>query len=373
MNQQQPSGSTWTLPPAFATVAPRPTPTLTGFDAASTAAGASGTGAAGTAAGETAEKPPIERPKLDESRLLEPDALPFIRNECKKIKFKAGKGTEVENLGKLVTFYKTWAHRVFPKYPFERFVERSMRVCRTRRLKAHLSEWIAEEMRAKYPTAGDGYDDRDGEGGPGSEFRGMDEDAVLDDILGNDLTAVFRDVSVNSSQPSAPFAGGLEDIFADDDRPMPPPPPRPTVQAAAPGSASSSVASAKERALQRLAEIKSSRFRAGLSQGEPSSQTISSTPVERPASGAGHAVFLDIEDSDDDAPAPAPAAPAPSAQLAQPAQPTTQQAPWSDMGDIDMGDFDMDDAPDAPLGTQEEAPPVLLSMWDTPAEGGDQT
>ncbi|KAJ1502351.1 hypothetical protein HMI55_002940 [Coelomomyces lativittatus] len=42
-------------------------------------------------------------------------------------------------------FYKSWAHRVFPKYPFEKFIFRTERLCRSKRLKIHLEEWIRQE------------------------------------------------------------------------------------------------------------------------------------------------------------------------------------------------------------------------------------
>ncbi|KAJ1498606.1 hypothetical protein HMI54_006605, partial [Coelomomyces lativittatus] len=74
-------------------------------------------------------------PKLDEERLLKPDAFPYLYMSAKKLKFQTTKGKEVENLDTLMKFYKSWAHRVFPKYPFEKFIFRTERLCRSKRLK----------------------------------------------------------------------------------------------------------------------------------------------------------------------------------------------------------------------------------------------
>ncbi|KAI9218386.1 replication fork protection component Swi3-domain-containing protein [Blastocladiella britannica] len=152
-------------PPPVPSFAPRPTsnnrgPTiLTGFDlqSAATSAAIAGTPSDAPAAALLVPKP--ARAKLDEDRLLKQDAFPHLIKVCKDIKFKQTKGHEAVNLARLIDFYKTWAHGVFPAYPFERFVDRSMRLCRTKGMKAHMGEWVRRETRG-----GPDHDDENGDG-----------------------------------------------------------------------------------------------------------------------------------------------------------------------------------------------------------------
>nr|XP_034987998.1 TIMELESS-interacting protein [Zootoca vivipara] len=62
-------------------------------------------------------------PKLDADRLVSERGLPALRNMFDNVKFK-GKGYEEADLKALVRHMEQWAHRLFPKLPFEDFVDK---------------------------------------------------------------------------------------------------------------------------------------------------------------------------------------------------------------------------------------------------------
>ncbi|KNE68821.1 hypothetical protein AMAG_13460 [Allomyces macrogynus ATCC 38327] len=232
---------------------------LSGLDPANSTPGAIGI-TTDLAMDVAPEKKRVEIPKLDENRLLEPDALPFLRHECKKIKFKHGKGHEVKNLDKLVQFYKVWAHRVFPRYPFDRFVERSMRLARTKRIKAHLHEWVREEM---------GWGTASTE--PAGAANNDDDDDVPSDIDMDDVPPP-PPVPQEPTGPPPPVDDNddaFDAVMADLATPAPVPPPPP---------ADDDGASAKQRALERLAALKQGRSRARIN--------VAASPPKSPASPA---------------------------------------------------------------------------------------
>ncbi|KAJ3374776.1 chromosome segregation in meiosis- protein [Allomyces arbusculus] len=236
---------------------------LSGLDPANPTPGATGI-TTDLAMDVAPEKKRVEIPKLDENRFLEPDALPFLRHECKKIKFKHGKGYEVKNLDKLVQFYKVWAHRVFPRYPFDRFVERSMRLARTKRVKAHLHEWVREEM---------GWGTASNE--PTGAANGNDDD-VPSDVDMDDVPPP-PPVPQAPTGPAPPPVDDNDDAFdaAMADLAIPAP--------VAPPTADDNGASAKQRALERLAALKQGRSRARINVA-PSPSGSPASPA--PAAGA---------------------------------------------------------------------------------------
>ncbi|NXF01065.1 TIPIN protein, partial [Smithornis capensis] len=63
------------------------------------------------------------RPKLDAHRLTSERGLPALRHMFDNVKFK-GKGHEAEDLKTLIQHMEHWAHRLFPKLPFEDFIDR---------------------------------------------------------------------------------------------------------------------------------------------------------------------------------------------------------------------------------------------------------
>ncbi|XP_072166754.1 uncharacterized protein [Diadema setosum] len=80
----------------------------------------------GQADGEAPAKKTVNRkpiPKLDAARLTSDRGLPVLLKHFEKVKFK-GKGHEVEDLDKLMRVMEHWAHRLFPKMPFDDVIER---------------------------------------------------------------------------------------------------------------------------------------------------------------------------------------------------------------------------------------------------------
>ncbi|XP_060569246.1 probable serine/threonine-protein kinase kinX [Ruditapes philippinarum] len=67
------------------------------------------------------------QPKLDPTRLTGERGIPILPNLFKDVKFK-GKGHESHDLAVLMKKMEHWAHRLFPKMPFDEVVERVERL-----------------------------------------------------------------------------------------------------------------------------------------------------------------------------------------------------------------------------------------------------
>ncbi|XP_045216277.2 uncharacterized protein LOC123566353 [Mercenaria mercenaria] len=63
------------------------------------------------------------QPKLDPTRLTGDRGIPILPNLFKNVKFK-GKGYESHDLALLMRQMEHWAHRLFPKMPFDEVIER---------------------------------------------------------------------------------------------------------------------------------------------------------------------------------------------------------------------------------------------------------
>ncbi|XP_019389392.1 PREDICTED: TIMELESS-interacting protein [Crocodylus porosus] len=63
------------------------------------------------------------KPKLDAQRLISERGLPALRHLFDSVKFK-GKGHEVEDLDTLMRRMEHWAHRLYPKLPFDDFIDK---------------------------------------------------------------------------------------------------------------------------------------------------------------------------------------------------------------------------------------------------------
>ncbi|XP_072527605.1 TIMELESS-interacting protein [Salminus brasiliensis] len=63
------------------------------------------------------------QPKLDSQRLLSERGLPALRTLFDDVKFK-GKGHEAEDLKVLMQKMENWAHRLYPKFQFEDFIDK---------------------------------------------------------------------------------------------------------------------------------------------------------------------------------------------------------------------------------------------------------
>ncbi|CAO3639964.1 unnamed protein product [Cunninghamella blakesleeana] len=76
-------------------------------------------------------------------RLLEPNGIYRIRSETPWLKFK-GKGHEVEDLKKMMIYYKVWANQLYPRLNFTDFADRVMKVTSKKQCKIVLDQWRDE-------------------------------------------------------------------------------------------------------------------------------------------------------------------------------------------------------------------------------------
>lgn len=77
------------------------------------------------------------RPKLDADRLLdEQRGLPELLKMLSSFTFHPGR--EVEELRKMLNVYELWAHRLFPKFTFDDFLEKCEALGKKRAIKTHL-------------------------------------------------------------------------------------------------------------------------------------------------------------------------------------------------------------------------------------------
>ncbi|KAF6032328.1 TIPIN [Bugula neritina] len=67
------------------------------------------------------------QPKLDPTRLTGERGIPILPKLFENVKYK-GKGHEVEDLNKMMAKMEHWAHRLFPKLPFDQLIERVERL-----------------------------------------------------------------------------------------------------------------------------------------------------------------------------------------------------------------------------------------------------
>ncbi|OZJ04548.1 hypothetical protein BZG36_02695 [Bifiguratus adelaidae] len=85
--------------------------------------------------------------KVDEGLLLGPAGLPKVKKLGPRLKY-LGKGHEVEDLRKLLNFYKMWAHELHPRLKFQDFVKAAEKTCRSKRSRVYLETWIKESKRS---------------------------------------------------------------------------------------------------------------------------------------------------------------------------------------------------------------------------------
>jgi hypothetical protein len=78
------------------------------------------------------------------NRLLDTKGIPLLRNESRYLKFKEGKGSEEENLKKLMTYYTVWANNLFPKLRLKDFARRVKKPASGQLVKHMVQTWQEE-------------------------------------------------------------------------------------------------------------------------------------------------------------------------------------------------------------------------------------
>lgn len=87
--------------------------------------------------------------KLDSNLLLSKNGLPKLRHMSKKFKIKQGKGSEFENLQRLMLFYQIWAHELYPKIKFNSFINRTEKLCKEKRMRSFFKVALAAEKSSR--------------------------------------------------------------------------------------------------------------------------------------------------------------------------------------------------------------------------------
>ncbi|XP_041464498.1 chromosome segregation in meiosis protein 3-like [Lytechinus variegatus] len=126
---------------------------------------------AAPAAKRVVNRKPI--PKLDATRLTGERGLPVLMKHFEKVKFK-GKGHEVSDLDRLMRVMEHWAHRLFPKMPFDDVIERIEKLGSKKPVQTCI-----KKIRLDMPLLDEDFVTRGGEDvieGGGNETTGLGDD-----------------------------------------------------------------------------------------------------------------------------------------------------------------------------------------------------
>ncbi|KAM5532058.1 hypothetical protein V8D89_014309 [Ganoderma adspersum] len=154
-----------------------------------------------------------KRPILDEGRLLGPEGFPALVRQAKEFRPK-GKGHELSDLKRLFTVYQFWSHQMYPNTQFMDTVQRTERLCHSKRMHVALGVWRDE---AKGLINGHKIRDPDASGNSDSD----DSDKEVDRAPATDVPIATEDERSSptpSRGPSLPpssasEAGGFDDDF----------------------------------------------------------------------------------------------------------------------------------------------------------------
>lgn len=144
------------------------------------------------------------QPKLDATRLTGERGIPILPKVFQDVKFK-GKGHEARDLQIIMRYLEHWAHRLFPKMPFDEVLERIEKLGTKNEVKTCI-----KRMRLDMPILNDefvGDDEEREEDIPGSEAIDSDAEEALEE-LGNESPTQRNGASPPSSQESS-MSGGM--------------------------------------------------------------------------------------------------------------------------------------------------------------------
>ncbi|XP_014675724.1 PREDICTED: uncharacterized protein LOC106815733 [Priapulus caudatus] len=151
------------------------------------------------------------QPKLDPTRLCGDRGLPILTDLFKNVQFK-GKGHEVDDLNKLMLSLEHWGHRLFPKMPFDEFLQRLETLGKKKAVQVCLSK-----IRMDMPILDDDFvlrgedEERDGEAAsspppPRDEIEIMDEEEEFDELVADKRQQHHHGESSIESETAAFFA-----------------------------------------------------------------------------------------------------------------------------------------------------------------------
>lgn len=158
-------------------------------------------------------------PKLDATRLCGERGIPILPKTFQDIKFK-GKGHEAKDLGVIMRYLEHWAHRLFPKMPFDEVLERIERLGTKKEVQSCI-----KRMRLDMPILSDDFvgeaDDED-ENGPsngtnenGETQPGVNRDA--EDIWDN---MIREEEEAMNEMPSPVKTSHLRTALSQPDTPI---------------------------------------------------------------------------------------------------------------------------------------------------------
>nr|XP_061811153.1 TIMELESS-interacting protein-like [Nerophis lumbriciformis] len=143
-----------------------------------------------------AEVPPAKRavvkrpqPKLDSHRLTSEKGLPALRTLFEDVRFK-GKGHEAEDVRLLMQKMENWAHRLYPKFQLEDFIDKVEKLGAKKEVQTCL-----KRIRLDMPLT---REDFTGEDGPVDAEVSGDSDPYSSQSLHGDLHGLIH------STPAAP-------------------------------------------------------------------------------------------------------------------------------------------------------------------------
>lgn len=144
------------------------------------------------------------QPKLDATRLTGERGIPILPKVFQDVKFK-GKGHEARDLQIIMRYLEHWAHRLFPKMPFDEVLERIEKLGTKNEVKTCI-----KRMRLDMPILNNEFvgDDEEREDVmPGSEAIDSDAEEALEELR-DDSPSQRNGASPPSSQESS-MPGGM--------------------------------------------------------------------------------------------------------------------------------------------------------------------
>ncbi|XP_038076851.1 TIMELESS-interacting protein-like [Patiria miniata] len=112
------------------------------------------------------------QPKLDAVRLCSDRGLPTLSKHFEQVKFK-GKGHEVGDLNRLMSTMEHWAHRLFPKMPFDEVIERIEKLGKKRQVQTCI-----KKIRLDMPLMDEDYEEQEAEPEGSDALNGRGDDEV---------------------------------------------------------------------------------------------------------------------------------------------------------------------------------------------------
>ncbi|XP_033634504.1 TIMELESS-interacting protein-like isoform X2 [Asterias rubens] len=143
------------------------------------------------------------QPKLDATRLCSDRGLPTLSKHFEQVKFK-GKGHEVGDLNRLMSTMEHWAHRLFPKMPFDEVIERIEKLGRKKPVQTCI-----KKIRMDMPLMDEDFEG-DEEGAGDTNVAGDDDDNQEMDSF-SQLAGPASQTTANNSTTTASLSEEQKD------------------------------------------------------------------------------------------------------------------------------------------------------------------